>query len=94
MDQNNILLNHLDKPARFLLFTLDEFLCLAAPIFIGMVTQWVTTGFFAGLGFYGSIKAFKKQFPGGNLRKILYWYLPNGHQAFQIPIPSYIREWI
>ncbi len=94
MEQNHVLLNHLAKPARFLFFTLDEFLCLGVPIFVGMVAQWITTGFLVGLSFYFGIKALKKQFPHGNLRKILYWYLPNGHKAFQIPIPSYVREWI
>lgn len=46
MEQNHVLLNHLDKPARFLFFTLDEFVCLGVPTFTGMVMQWLTTGFF------------------------------------------------
>ncbi len=71
MDQNHILLNHLDKPARFLFFTIDEFLCLAAPTFGGMVLQWVTTGFLSGLILYSLIRALKKQFPHTNIRKII-----------------------
>lgn len=94
MEQNHVLLNHLDKPARFLLFTFDEFLCLGAPTFTGMVMQWFVTGFLMGLGFYFGLRFLKKQFPHGNLRKILYWYLPNGHKAFRIKVPSYVREWI
>ena len=94
MEPNHILLNHLDKPARFLFFTFDEFLCLSAPTFMGMVMQWLTTGFLAGLVLYLGLRSLKKQFPHGSLRKILYWYLPNTHQAFCIKIPSDIREWI
>jgi type IV conjugative transfer system protein TraL len=94
MEQNHVLLNHLDKPARFLFFTLDEFVCLGVPTFTGMVMQWLTTGFLAGLCFYFGLRALKKQFPYGSLRKILYWYLPNGHKAFRIKIPSDIREWV
>lgn len=94
MEQNHVLLNHLDKPARFLFFTLDEFLCLSAPTFAGMVMQWLTTGFLVGLGLYFGMRALKKQFPHGSLRKIFYWYLPNGHKAFDIQIPSHIREWL
>ena len=94
MDQNHILLNHLDKPARFLFFTMDECFCLAAPTFGGMVLQWVTTGFLSGLILYSLIRALKKQFPYTNLRKIFYWYLPNGDRAFKIAIPSYIQEWV
>lgn len=54
----------------------------------------VNDGFFSGLCFYFGLRALKKQFPYGSLRKILYWYLPNGHKAFRIKIPSDIREWV
>lgn len=94
MEQSHILLNHLDKPSRFLFFTLDEFIALAAPIFTGMVAQWALLGLITGVGLYWLLRVFKKQFPGGNLRKIFYWYLPNGHTVFKLPIASCVREWV
>lgn len=88
------LLNHLDKPARFLFFTLGEFLSLGAPTFTGMIVGWTGTGFFIGLLTYTGLRTLKRSLGGGALRHAMYWYLPTSKRHHKVWIPSHIREFI
>ena len=93
-DRNkHTLLNHLDKPARFLFFTIDEFLSLSIPIFVGLGVGYAFTGTCASLFCFWGVKTLKKLSGGGALRDIIYWYLPTSQKGMKIFVPSYIREW-
>lgn len=88
------LLNYLDKPARFLFFTLDEFSALGGPVFAGMVLGWTGSGCLLGLLSYIGLRALKRSVGGGALRHALYWYLPTSKRHHKVWIPSHIREYI
>ena len=56
MSQNYYLLNHLDDPMRFLFFTMDEFVVLAAPLLIGMLVNQMLSGALIALILYKILK--------------------------------------
>ena len=87
------LLNHLDQPARFLFFTIDEFLALIVPLLLGLGLGWAFTGMCISLSLFYLVKTLKKVVGGGALRHLAYWYLPTSPKYMRIYIPSYVREW-
>lgn len=93
MRQDHHLLNHLDDPMRFLFFTMDEFIVIAVPLFIGMAVNCMFLGTIAALGLYQLLKFIKKSFAGANLRQLAYWFLPTKKSMLSINIPSCIREY-
>ncbi len=95
MDRDqHYLLNHLDKPTRFLFLTVDEFLAIAVPLFSGIVVGWGTSGFLGSLAGYSALRILKRRFKGGTIRQAMYWYLPTSRKQMKVYIPSYVREYI
>lgn len=92
MSQDYYLLNHLDDPMRFLFFTIDEFLALAFPLFLGIFVDQMLWGALISLILYRILKFFKGAFREANLRQLAYWFLPSKDKLLKIPIPSYCRE--
>lgn len=93
MDRNeNFLLNHLDRPLRFLGINKDEALVLAIPLFGGLFMGWIVCGFIAGIGALSFLRTIKQQNAGSTLIHALYWHLPTPRKAMKLPVPSHIRE--
>ena len=88
------LLNYLDQPARFLFFTIDEFIVLLVPLMLGFWMMWALTGALCSFGGFILLRIMKKQAGESNFRQSLYWYLPTSSNQMKIVIPSYIRELI
>ena len=92
MNQDYYLLNHLDDPLRFFFFTMDEFLVLAAPLFLGMCINQMLWGALFSLILYKLLTLIKKFAKGVNLRQLGYWLLPTKQKTLKIYVPSYHRE--
>jgi type IV conjugative transfer system protein TraL len=88
------LLNYLDRPVRFLFFTIGEFCTLGGPVFLGMFFGWAGTGFLLGVLGYIALRFVKKSLGGGLLKHAIYWYLPTSRKTYKLRIPSHIREFI
>lgn len=95
MENNeNYLLNRLDKPLRFLGVNKDEVFALMAPLFGGLFMGWVITGFVMGIGTLSLLRMLKKRNEGATLIHALYWHLPLHEKTMKLPVPSHIREYI
>jgi len=95
MDQNeNFLLNRLDKPLRFLGINKDEALVVVIPLFGGLFVGWIVCGFVMGIGALSLLRTLKKQNEGSTLIHALYWHLPMPRKAMKLLVPSHIREMI
>ena len=95
MDKNeNLLLNRLDKPLRFLGVNKDEALVLVIPLFGGLFMGWIVCGFIAGIGALSLLRTIKQQNAGSTLIHALYWHLPTPKKFMKLPVPSHIREMI
>lgn len=92
---NHVILNHIDKPARFLFWSVDQVIVCLCPFFIGMVTDHIVLGIvfsiIASIGF----KIFRKKFGNSKIRSILYWNLPTSKKLVKKGLPpSHVRIWI
>lgn len=90
----NYLLNRLDKPLRFLGVNKDEVFALMVPIFGGLFMGWIITGFLLGTLSLSLLRTIKKRNEGASLMHAMYWYLPAHEKSFNLPVPSYVREYI
>ena len=95
MDQSeHLLLNHLDKPLRFLGVHKDEALVMMVPFIGGATMGWILSGFLMGVGTLSLLRSLKKKNQGSSLTHTAYWYLPSSQRSMKIYIPSHIREWV
>jgi type IV conjugative transfer system protein TraL len=94
MSQDYYLLNHLDDPMRFLFFTIDEFLAIGVPLFVGICVNEMIWGAIIGLGLYQILKFIKRTFKGASLRQLAYWFLPTNKKTLKILVPSNLREFL
>ncbi len=92
MEQENYLLNRLDKPLRFLGINKDEAFTFIGPVIIGFYAGWNVTGVVGGLGLLSVYRAFKKKNEGASLLHALYWHLPTSKRTMKLYVPSHIRE--
>lgn len=90
----NYLLNHLDKPLRFLGVNKDEVFALLAPLFGGLFMGWIITGFILGISTLSLLRLIKKRNEGATLVHAMYWYLPSHERSLKLPVPSHVREYI
>ena len=91
---NLVILNHIDKPARFLFWSVDQVIICICPFVVGMITEHVGLGIafsiIASVGF----KVFKKKFGKSKIRSILYWNLPASKKLVKKGLPpSHVRVW-
>ena len=93
-EKENVLLNRLDQPLRFLGIHKDEAVALLVPILGGLFLGWVLCGFVCGIGLLASLRALKSKNEGSSLIHAMYWHLPTPRNILKLPIPSYIREYI
>ena len=92
---NHVILNHIDKPSRFLFWSVDQVIVCLCPFFAGMIIDHIVLGIvfsvIASVGF----KIFKKKFGKSKVRSILYWHLPTSERLVNKGLPpSHVRLWI
>jgi len=81
----------LDEPERIAFWTIDEFVAMAGPFFIGILSQHIVLGImFGALGWWGLRKA-KAGRATSWLLHAAYWYLPSTVTGVRAVPPSYLR---
>lgn len=81
----------LDDPERIGLWTIDEFVAMAGPFFIGILIQQILWGIgFGVLGWWALRKA-KAGRAGSWLVHMAYWYFPSGVMGIRSVPPSHLR---
>lgn len=81
----------LDEPERIGLWTMDEFIAMAGPFVIGILTQHILFGIvFGTLGWWVLRKA-KAGRAGSWLLHMAYWHLPPGVTGVRTVPPSHLR---
>lgn len=81
----------LDEPERIGLWTIDEFVAMAAPFVAGILTQHIVIGIVAGfMGWFGLRKA-KAGRASSWVLHLAYWYLPSTVTGIRCVPPSFIR---
>ena len=94
MDNETLLLNHLDQPLRFLGIKKDEAFAFMGPLFFGFFIGYNGTGLLAALGILSLYRSFKKRNKGSTLLHAFYWHFPTSRKAMKLYIPSHLREFI
>ena len=94
MENETILLNHLDKPLRFLGINKDEVFTFMGPLFVGFSLGYNGTGLLAAISLLALYRSLKKKNEGAHLIHALYWYFPTSRKAMKLYIPSHLREFI
>lgn len=93
-EKENVLLNRLDQPLRFLGVHKDEAVVLMVPILGGLFLGWVLCGFVCGIGLLASLRSLKAKNEGSSLIHAMYWHLPTPRNMLKLSVPSYVREYI
>ncbi len=88
------LLNYLDAPVRFLIFTIPEALSLVVPFCWGIVLQKFWLGALGGFVAFSLVRLIAQRFSVQDFRGLVYWYFPTRPKAYQLPVMSYIREYL
>ena len=94
LEKENILLNRLDQPLRFLGIHKDEAVALMVPILGGLFLGWVLCGFCCGIGLLTVLRTLKAKNEGSSLIHAMYWHLPTPRKMLKLSVPSYVREYI
>lgn len=89
----HVILRFLDSPLKILFWTKGEILMVLGPFFVSVVLDTFLLGLVACLINVALIKAYKKYFGAGQLKAVMYWYLPPDQKLFGLP-RSCIREFI
>lgn len=88
------LLNYLDVPVRFLVFTVPEAMGLIGPFVWGIFYQQFWIGALGSCVGYGLARFVMHKFPRHIVRGFLYWHLPTRGRAYRCPVFSHVREYI
>jgi conjugal transfer pilus assembly protein TraL len=75
MNERQLMFKTLDNPTRLLFWTIDEFLVMATPIFLGLCFGSIILIFLAAI-LKPCHSKIKKKLPYGTLKHLLYWHLP------------------
>lgn len=94
MEKENMLLNRLDQPLRFLGIHKDEAVALVVPLLGGLFLGWILCGFCCGIGLVVFLRTLKSRHEGASLIHGLYWHLPTPRNLLKLKVPSYVREYI
>ena len=81
----------LDEPDRIGLWTIDEFVAMAGPFFIGILAQYIIWGISSGIFGWWVLRKAKAGRAGSWLLHMAYWYLPSGVMGIRAVPPSYLR---
>lgn len=85
---------NLDTPAKYLFWTLDEYLALICPIFFGFLLEQIL--FFMVISFvlYKTLRKLKSNHNAQIFRYSLYWYFPILFQHFKETPCSSLRRYV
>lgn len=81
----------LDEPERIGLWTIDEFVVMAGPFLIGILSQHIMWGICFGILGWWVLRKAKAGRAGSWLLHMAYWYFPSGVMGIQAVPPSYLR---
>lgn len=81
----------LDEPERIGFWTIDEFVALAGPFFIGILTQLIIWGIVFGILGWWALRKAKAGRAGSWLIHAAFWYLPSGVTGVKTVPPSHLR---
>ncbi len=91
---NHVILNHIDKPARLLLWSVDQVIVCICPCAIGMITEHIGLGIAFSIIASIAFKVFKKKFGNSKIHSILYWNFPTSERLVRKGLPpSHVRVW-
>lgn len=89
----HVILNHVDSPLKYVLWTKGEILLYLIPIFIGLFCDQLTLGIISsGINIFFN-REYKKRFGKGQFQAVKYWFFPAGRAFMSLP-PSHIREYL
>jgi type IV conjugative transfer system protein TraL len=92
---NHVILSHIDRPARILLWPAKQFFACTAPAAVGMTTDHIIVGLVFSLLSVGFFRWFENRFGRGRFRAIAYWYLPTATRMIKLGVPpSFVRYWV
>ena len=92
MHYRTVLLNYLDEPVKFLLWTFPEIISFVIPLFTCLFLGSLIMGCLIGLLLFFLYRFIRQKVGHGGVKAFLYWYLPTPTSS--ICMPSYQREWI
>ena len=92
MPCENVLLNHLDAPTRFLFFTLDEAAVCVGCFLTGVLTGHQLLGFIASIICAFLLRKLKGTEKNCSMKQIFYWFFPTNKRALKVNVPSYVRK--
>lgn len=88
------LLNYLDAPVRFLIFTMQEALCLFVPFMLGIACDHFWCGCLVSCVLYSVVRQCRRHIGLRRLRGFYYWHFPTRTKLYAYPIASYVREFV
>lgn len=88
------LLNYLDAPTRFLIFTVQEALCLIVPFVLGIAGDHFWCGCFGSGALYVLVRQCSRHIGLRSLRGFYYWHFPTRTKLYAYPIASHMREFV
>jgi conjugal transfer pilus assembly protein TraL len=92
MNERQLMFKTLDHPIRILFWTIDEFLVMAIPIFLGLCFGSIILILAAAI-LKPCHSKIKKKLPYGTLKHLLYWNLPMKKMGRLKRLPSsHFRE--
>jgi conjugal transfer pilus assembly protein TraL len=81
----------LDEPERIGLWTMDEFLILAVPFGLGIITGHIIIGIFAGFFGWMALRKAKAGRATSWVLHMAYWHLPANVTNIRYVPPSHLR---
>ena len=97
LERSHLVFKTVDNPLRILFWELDEFLCIAAPLFLGMCFSSFLL-MCSGIVAKPLYTRLKKKCPNQHFKHMVYWYLPT-RQLKKMGIvknlpPSHVRAYL
>jgi type IV conjugative transfer system protein TraL len=94
---HHVVIKTLDNPPRILFWEADEFIMIAAPVFIGIALGSLLV-VFLGLFLKPTYARLKKRLGRGRIQRVIYWNFPKDAMGqlgvFKKLPPSHVREWL
>lgn len=90
----HVILNHVDTPLKFLLWTKGEIGLFLAPAFGGLFLDQFILGLCVSFLNYRLSKIYQRKFGRDQFQAVCYWFLP--HTPGKLPAipPSFVRGYI
>jgi len=94
VENETVLLNHLDKPAKLFGFPADELGVFIIAFFGGIFSDWIIMGFSLGVGLTYALRLIKKRQSGRSMNAAIYWHMGLPKSMMKLYVPSHVREWV